>query len=71
MPELLILLNLSVCKRNPKTLFEVINNIVSPATSLVPLFSNDDCNHFLSHFVDKVMAVRAGIAFWTHFIPFP
>lgn len=53
---------ISACKRNPKTLFETINNIVSPATSPVPVFTNDDCNRFLSHFVDKVEAVRASIA---------
>ncbi len=50
------------CKRNPKTLFETVNNTVSPTTSLVPVFSNNDCNNVLSHFVDKVMAVRANTA---------
>ncbi len=50
------------CKRNPKTLFETVNNIVSPTTSLVPVFSNNDFNNFLAHFVDKVMAVKANTA---------
>lgn len=49
------------CKRNPKNLFDTINRLVSPITSSVPVFSNDDCNNFLSHFVGKVMAVRASI----------
>ena len=52
---------ISSCKNNPKALFETINNIVSPAKCTVPVFSNVDCNHFLSHFVDKVSAIRAGI----------
>ena len=52
---------ISACKNNPKAFFETINNIVSPAECIVPVFSNVDCNHFLSHFVDKVRAVRAGI----------
>ena len=38
----------------PKSLFWIINNIVSPAVPYVILFSIDDCHHFLTHFVDKV-----------------
>lgn len=52
---------ISACKKNPKALFETINNIVSPAACIVPVFANVDCNLFLFHFVDKVRAVRAGL----------
>jgi len=34
-------------KRNPKVVFDIIQNIVSPSTPLVPVFTTDDCNKFL------------------------
>jgi len=33
-------------KRNPKVVFDIIQNIVSPSTPLVPVFTTDDCNKF-------------------------
>jgi len=48
-------------KRNPKVVFDVIQNIVSPSTPLVPVFTTDDCNKFLKYFVYKVNEIRASV----------
>lgn len=48
-------------KRNPKVVFECIQNIVLPSTPLVPVYTIDDCNIFLKYFVNKVNEIRASI----------
>ncbi len=48
-------------KLNSRVLFNTINNIVSPPLPAVPVYSNNDCNTFLSFFVEKVANVRANI----------
>lgn len=52
---------ISSSKLNPKILFDTINTIVIPAPPDVPVFSNKDCSHFLSFFVDKIRDIRASI----------
>ena len=41
----------------PKALFWVISNIVSPVVPYVIVFSIDDCDHFLTHFVDRLEGI--------------
>ena len=53
-------------KRNPKVLFETINNIVCPQKPNNHVFSANDCKNFLQFFVDKVATIRAGIVPSTH-----
>ena len=45
---------ISSSKRNPKVLFDTMNNIVSPAPPEVPILSNKDCSNFCSFFVNKI-----------------
>ena len=50
--------NLIDCnKNNPRALFNAINRLVNPAPP--PVFSNTDCEMFLSFFVDKVTDIRS------------
>ena len=48
-------------KNKPKVLFSVINTLVNPAPPPVPVFSDDDCEQFLSFFLDKVNNIRSNI----------
>lgn len=48
-------------KNNPKTFFEIINNIVSPQMSQIQVYSASDWNKILMYFVNKVQDVRANI----------
>ena len=52
---------ISSSKRNPKVLFDTINNLVAPPSSTLPCSSSDDCNKFLTFIVDKVTAIRSSM----------
>lgn len=41
-------------KNNSRVLFDTINSIVFPPTQHVAIHSDDDCNVFLIHSVNKV-----------------
>lgn len=41
-------------KNNPRVLFDTINSIVFPPTQHAAIHSDDDCNVFLIHSVNKV-----------------
>lgn len=48
-------------KKNPKVLFDTIDNLVAPPVSHIPVYSKEDCNDFLRFFVTKVQDIRASI----------
>ncbi|XP_030601343.1 uncharacterized protein LOC115791283 [Archocentrus centrarchus] len=52
---------ISNSRRNPKTLFDTIKQIVTPASPTSPIQSNEDCENFLSFFIGKVNNIRANI----------
>lgn len=52
---------ISLNKNNPQTVFDTINNIVSPQMSQIQVYSASDCNKILMYFVNKVQDVRANI----------
>lgn len=52
---------ISGSKGNPRILFDTIKRLVSPPASSVPCFSIDDCNKFLTFFIDKIAAIRSSI----------
>ena len=45
-------------KNNPRVLFSTIDRLTNPTPPPVPTFSNDDCEMFLSFFVNKVTDIR-------------
>uniref|UniRef100_A0A3B3BU57 Reverse transcriptase domain-containing protein n=1 Tax=Oryzias melastigma TaxID=30732 RepID=A0A3B3BU57_ORYME len=49
---------ISKSRGNPKVLFNTISDIVMPRPPAVPIHSNDDCETFLSFFIEKVRSVR-------------
>lgn len=48
-------------KRNPKVVSDTIQNIVSPSTPLVSVFTIEDCNNFLKYFVNKVNEIKSSV----------
>ncbi len=56
-------------KRNPKFVFNVINNLVAYQPSVVHVSSVEDCNNFLSFSVGKVASIRASTT--PHSVPPP
>uniref|UniRef100_A0A3P9J789 Reverse transcriptase domain-containing protein n=1 Tax=Oryzias latipes TaxID=8090 RepID=A0A3P9J789_ORYLA len=48
-------------KRNPKVVFDTIQNIVSPSAPPVPVYTTDDCNRFLQYFVNKVNELKLNL----------
>ena len=58
-------------KNKPKVLFSVINTLVNPAPPPIPVYSNSDCELFLSFFIDKVNNIRSNITPPTALTPPP
>lgn len=52
----------SKIRGNPKVLFNTISDIVAPAPPAVPISSNEDCEKFISFFVEKVSNMRNKIS---------
>ena len=50
-------------KKNPKVLFDTIENLTAPSAPLVPVYTHEDCNNFLSFFLNKVHDIRASVNF--------
>ncbi len=49
-------------KNNSRTLFNTIDKLVSPAPPPVLVFSNDNCELFLSFFINKISDIRSRIS---------
>uniref|UniRef100_A0A8C7WVE9 Reverse transcriptase domain-containing protein n=1 Tax=Oryzias sinensis TaxID=183150 RepID=A0A8C7WVE9_9TELE len=52
---------ISMNKRNPKTLFNIINTLTSPSYSQLPNLSQSDCNTFLQTFSARISNVGHNI----------
>uniref|UniRef100_A0A669C582 Reverse transcriptase domain-containing protein n=1 Tax=Oreochromis niloticus TaxID=8128 RepID=A0A669C582_ORENI len=50
-------------KGNPKVLFNTISDIVTPALPAAPIFSNEDCENFLSFLLAKIHNVRMSFTY--------